>query len=217
MSATADSVTAAVPRGPRCVAEPSPFRNPKVRGRPTVETLAPRREWGVRAIAGTESSSQVIKDSSTSSPSEYSVLESMATSSRSVVYRGKRMSDGATVVLKSFNQGESTSQQRRELELELQTLRQLSSPGVLRGYEVCDIGGLPTLVLEHFGGEALKTPPQGWALEDCLEDWDPGGPRPRPHSRARDCPQRRQALQPAAQPIHARTEIHRFPSGLGAR
>ena len=122
----------------------------------------------MRASAGTESSSQVINDSNTGPPSEYSVLEAMATSSRSVVYRGKRMSDGATVVLKSFNQGESTSQQRRELELELQTLRQLSSPGVLRGYEVCDVGGLPTLVLEHFGGEALKTPPQGWALEDCL-------------------------------------------------
>ncbi len=98
----------------------------------------------------------------------YSILETLAISSRSVVQRARRNADDQTVVLKSLNQAEALPQQRKDLEFELQTLRDLSSPLILRAHEVCEVEGRLALVLEHFGGQALVIPPAGLELSACL-------------------------------------------------
>jgi predicted ATPase/HPt (histidine-containing phosphotransfer) domain-containing protein/PAS domain-containing protein len=98
----------------------------------------------------------------------YFIVETLATSSRSVVQRARRNSDGATVVLKSFNQSETVPQQRKELERELQTLQALSSPLILRAQEVCEVDGRIALVLEDFGGQALEIPRGGLELSATL-------------------------------------------------
>lgn len=104
----------------------------------------------------------------TRSPSGYSILETLAISSRSVVQRARRSLDGTTVVVKSFNQNESFPQQRRALEFELQILRDLASPLILRAYEVCEVDGQLALVLEDFGGLALEVLPAGMDVSACL-------------------------------------------------
>ncbi|HYP76860.1 MAG TPA: AAA family ATPase [Polyangiaceae bacterium] len=99
---------------------------------------------------------------------DYSAAETLSVSARSVVRRA-RSSDGSSVILKSFNQGQTTPEQRKELERELDILRQLAVPEIATAYEVCEIGGQPTLVLEDCGGRVLSIPEGGIEVGLCLE------------------------------------------------
>jgi serine/threonine protein kinase len=62
------------------------------------------------------------------------------------------------VILKSFHQGETSPEKRRELERELATLQRLAAPEILKAYEVCEVGGQSALVLEECGGGVLSIP-----------------------------------------------------------
>src|SRR6185369_1564002 len=115
-----------------------------------------------------KSSDSTMSQTSTPSFASYALLETLAISSRSVVQRARRKLDGTTVVLKSFNHNESVPQQRRALEFELQTLRELASPLILRAHEVCEVDGRLALVLEDFGGQALEVPRGGMDISACL-------------------------------------------------
>ena len=100
---------------------------------------------------------------------KYSVAETIAVSAHSVLRRAHRVSDGSSVILKSFHQGETSPEQRRELERELATLQRLAAPEILKAYEVCEVGGQSALVLEECGGGVLSIPERGLDLGECLE------------------------------------------------
>ena len=100
---------------------------------------------------------------------KYSVTETIAISARSLVRRAQSSTDGASVIVKSFNQSETTHEQRRELERELATLRQLAAPEISMGYEVCEVGGRPALILEDCGGRPLSIPEGGLGVALSLE------------------------------------------------
>ena len=100
--------------------------------------------------------------------SAFTVLETLATSPRALLRRARRSSDGASVVLKSFHQPETSPQQRAVLETELELLFQLSGPGIPQAHEMHELHGQLVLVLEDFAGQGLPLTPGGLPIESCL-------------------------------------------------
>lgn len=99
----------------------------------------------------------------------FSATETIAVSARCVLRRARRTSDGASVILKSFPQADGSSEQRKELERELSTLQRFAAPEISKAYEVSEVGGQATLVLEDSGERLLSIPEGGIAAPICLE------------------------------------------------
>src|SRR4051794_37236090 len=98
---------------------------------------------------------------------KYSVAETIGVSAHRVLRRARRASDGSAVILKSFKQSETSAEQRKELERELATFQKLRATEILQAYEVCDVGGQLSLVLEEFDGRALAIPESGMDIGLC--------------------------------------------------
>src|SRR4051812_3093231 len=99
----------------------------------------------------------------------FSVTETVAVTARYVLRRARRSSDGASVMLKSFHQGDGSPEQRKELERELATLQRLAAPEISKAYEVCEVAGQAALVLEDSGERVLSIPEGGMSVALCLE------------------------------------------------
>jgi predicted ATPase/signal transduction histidine kinase/tRNA A-37 threonylcarbamoyl transferase component Bud32 len=87
---------------------------------------------------------------------EYAATERLYVGTRSTVYRGRRITDGESVILKIANVGhatlgESLALLRRELEL----LASIRSDRVICGLEVTTFGADAMLVVQDIGGESL--------------------------------------------------------------
>lgn len=99
----------------------------------------------------------------------FTVTETVAVTARCVLRRARRSSDGASVLLKSFHQGDGSPEQRKELERELATLQRLAAPEISKAYEVGEVGGQAALVLEDGGERVLSIPEGGIQVVQCLE------------------------------------------------
>jgi len=91
------------------------------------------------------------------SPSPYTITESLSHGGRAVVYRAIRNADGCPVVLKVLDPRRRRPQDLEQLKLEYEIGTRLASPAVVRPLALETYQGMPALVLEDFGGEALDT------------------------------------------------------------
>ncbi len=91
-------------------------------------------------------------------PSEipgYSVPEHVARGNGSLILRATRTSDGAPVILKTPLPGHERLSESVRIYHEYELLRLLDAPGIIRALSLETRAGVPTLVLEDFGGIGL--------------------------------------------------------------
>jgi predicted ATPase/HPt (histidine-containing phosphotransfer) domain-containing protein len=86
----------------------------------------------------------------------YEVGETVARSPRTTVRRARRKSDGCRVVLKSLTREYPSRREIGQLEFEYRILRKLALPGTVRAWDLERDGDRRVMVLEDFGGEALR-------------------------------------------------------------
>ncbi len=97
----------------------------------------------------------------------YVNLEPLAETAHGRLYRAERSADGAPVVLKQRAAGDVPFQ-RQSLRREFEALQRVASPLVVKGWEVCDIDGKPTLVCEYVAGADLGRAKMPLALGELL-------------------------------------------------
>ncbi|NEO83283.1 MAG: AAA family ATPase [Spirulina sp. SIO3F2] len=97
----------------------------------------------------------------------YEIHALIAQSSSSRVYRAQRLADALPVVLKLPQPAYPTPQQRYRYQHEFRLLKRLQLPGVIKVYDLIEQQATPILVLEDFGGCALKQ----WQQQRPLS-WD---------------------------------------------
>ncbi|HTV23406.1 MAG TPA: AAA family ATPase, partial [Polyangiaceae bacterium] len=85
---------------------------------------------------------------------DYELEEVIAKSSRTVVQRARRKSDGLSVVIKSPAQAYPSASAVGQLEFEYRILQRLQSPGVIRAIELARDGHRVAIVLEDFDGQS---------------------------------------------------------------
>ncbi|MEO6599655.1 MAG: AAA family ATPase, partial [Polyangiaceae bacterium] len=102
------------------------------------------------------------------SPTIYSIVETVAVSSRTVLRRARNDSDGTIVLVESLKGG-SVAQQRQGLERERDLLSQLAAPGLLRARELGEIEGQLVLFFDDFAGLPMSPPEGGMEVGWCLE------------------------------------------------
>lgn len=85
----------------------------------------------------------------------YTVVETLYEGGGATLLRALRPDDGRPVILKVLAPHRSRPGDRRQLEHEYEMGKLVGSPAVVRpiALETCD--GLPTLVMEDFGGRSL--------------------------------------------------------------
>src|SRR5215216_1380694 len=91
---------------------------------------------------------------------DYVIKETLAVSTRSIVRRAARKSDGLPVIIKSPAQEQSLGEDLWHLEFEYRLLQKLQIPAVVRAVALERSADSVALVLEDFGG-ANPTPVEG--------------------------------------------------------
>ena len=86
----------------------------------------------------------------------YEIGETVARSPRTTVRRARRKSDGCRVVLKSLTRDYPSRHEIGQLEFEYRILRKLALPGTVQAWDLERDGDRRVMVLEDFGGEALR-------------------------------------------------------------
>ena len=86
----------------------------------------------------------------------YSPPEQVARGNASLILRARRLSDNLPVILKTPIPGRDRLSEGVRLYHEFELLRLISHPGVIRPVGLETAGGVPTLVLEDFGGMGLN-------------------------------------------------------------
>ncbi|WP_437821909.1 sensor histidine kinase [Sorangium sp. So ce1078] len=90
-----------------------------------------------------------------SSSVPYTITESLAHGSRSILYRAIRNADGCPVVLKVLDPQRSRPKDLERLQNEFEIGRLLDSTAVVKPLALETCQGMPALVLEDFGGRSL--------------------------------------------------------------
>lgn len=98
----------------------------------------------------------------------YNVFEKVHSSKHTVTYRGLRLRDKQSVVLKLPSQTNPTSKDIALLQNEYQLLNHLSIPGVSRVYDLIQSNLIPVLVLDDVGGISLAKFVEGQPLDLTL-------------------------------------------------
>lgn len=88
-------------------------------------------------------------------PSGYTKLHEISSSATTVVYFARREADGAPVVIKTSLGDSYPIEQLARLQHEFELLRQVSSPHVVKAYELLDSHPGLSIVLEARGGQPL--------------------------------------------------------------
>jgi predicted ATPase/serine phosphatase RsbU (regulator of sigma subunit) len=86
----------------------------------------------------------------------YQIDSELHRSDHSVVYRGRRRSDGAAVVIKFLTGRYPLAYSNAKLRQEYTLSRDLDSPAIVRAYSLEPHNGSYALVMEDFGGVALR-------------------------------------------------------------
>ncbi|APR80735.1 Signal transduction histidine kinase CheA [Minicystis rosea] len=89
------------------------------------------------------------------SSAPYTITEPIARGGRAILYRAIRNADGCRVVLKVLDARGSRPQDLEQLQQEYEIGKQLDTPAVVRPLALETHQGMPALVMEDFGGEAL--------------------------------------------------------------
>jgi len=92
----------------------------------------------------------------TASLSGYQLLETIHSGSKTVIYRGRRENDQASVIIKTLNCEYPTIEEIARLRHEYQIIGSLQIPGVVKSYELKNYHHSLALVLEEFCGSSLK-------------------------------------------------------------
>jgi len=87
---------------------------------------------------------------------DYEVGSPLVETGQSRIFRGKRLSDGQPVIIKTLRLTEITPENVFRLRREYGTLMELSIEGVIRIYDLREMDGVPALVLEYFEGSTLQ-------------------------------------------------------------
>lgn len=86
----------------------------------------------------------------------YEKFKSIHNSRNSQVYRAQRQEDGQSVIIKLLNKDYPTTEQIRCYKQEYQLTRQLDAPGIIKAYSLEKWQRSYAIILEDFGGIALK-------------------------------------------------------------
>ncbi len=87
----------------------------------------------------------------------YQVSELIYESNNSIVYRGKRQTDGLPVILKMLRQDYPSSEALNRYQQEYKITKSLDILGVIKVYSLQKYQNTLVIILEDFGGKALKT------------------------------------------------------------
>jgi predicted ATPase/HPt (histidine-containing phosphotransfer) domain-containing protein len=100
---------------------------------------------------------------------DYDIKETLAVSSRSLVRRALRKTDGLPVIIKSPAQELATSEDFWQFEFEYRLLQKLNVPAVVRAIALERSADAIALVLEDFGGENPAPSEPGMAIDAFLQ------------------------------------------------
>ncbi|MDA8138979.1 MAG: AAA family ATPase, partial [Desulfobacteraceae bacterium] len=100
----------------------------------------------------------------------YQILEQLGETPHSVVYRAQTQDHSRTVVLKALNNGAPSAAEIARFRHEYTLISAIDIQGIIRVLDIIDGDGRLALVLEDFGGVALKQVlTQGFTLERFLD------------------------------------------------
>lgn len=99
---------------------------------------------------------------------DYEIKETLAVSSRSLVRRAVRKSDGLAVIMKSPALEPASSEELWHFEFEYRLLQRLHVPAVVQALALERSAESVALILEDFGGENPKPPERGLPLDVFL-------------------------------------------------
>lgn len=88
--------------------------------------------------------------------SNYQLLETLHSGSKTVIYRGYRETDNTSVIVKTLLSNYPTLEEIARLRHEYQIIQSLQIPGVVKPYELKHYQHSLALVLEYFPGYSLK-------------------------------------------------------------
>ncbi|HPU89523.1 MAG TPA: AAA family ATPase [Spirochaetota bacterium] len=86
----------------------------------------------------------------------YTIFEMIDETSRSLVHRGRRDSDGTGVVIKLLKTDRATPTDLARFRQEYAIIREIDDEGVVRTLDIIDCDGGIAIVMEDFGGVSLK-------------------------------------------------------------
>ncbi|MBD1874750.1 EAL domain-containing protein [Nodosilinea sp. FACHB-131] len=86
----------------------------------------------------------------------YQVLDQLHVGVKSLVYRGRRVADGQTVVIKVLRSERPTPDELMQFRHQFAIARSLHAPNIVRPYELRPYRQSYALILEDFGGISLK-------------------------------------------------------------
>lgn len=86
----------------------------------------------------------------------YSILETLYQGTRTIIYRGLRIGDSSPVIIKTFSSDRPTPEALATLKHEYDIARGLDLPGIVKPYALEREHHTLSLVMEDFGGCALK-------------------------------------------------------------
>jgi Serine/threonine protein kinase len=88
--------------------------------------------------------------------SGYTLLEKVAVTKRSVVHRGRRDSDGRTVIIKILNTEYSSPSEIARFKQEYELIKNVDLEGVVKAYDLVNYKDGFAIVLEDFEGMSLR-------------------------------------------------------------
>lgn len=86
----------------------------------------------------------------------FDLTEQLVDAERTIVYRGKRQSDGQSVIVKTNANEYPTPGEIARLKHELEFSRNLDIPGTIRALDLVQHGSQSWLVVEDVGGVAFR-------------------------------------------------------------
>lgn len=86
----------------------------------------------------------------------YQILNKIYTSPKRILYRGRRISDGQSVILKCLISEYPTPADIASLQREYEVTKNLQISGIVKPLELLNVNSRPVLVLSDFGAISLK-------------------------------------------------------------
>ncbi len=99
----------------------------------------------------------------------YQITTKLYESSKSLVYRGCRLSDKFPVILKVLKQEYPPPEEIARFKLEYEITRHLTVQGTVRAYSLDQYQHSLVMTVEDFGGESLNLNPQQFTLETVIK------------------------------------------------
>ncbi len=89
--------------------------------------------------------------------SDYTILEELAHTKRSLVYRGRKDNESKTVIIKVLNARYSSPSEIARFKQEYNLIRSIDDEGVIKTFDIFSQNGNFAIILEDFGGIPIKS------------------------------------------------------------